>query len=54
VPGGALALYDHLRARRIELGFARSRGIVTEGDVDAEILFDELLVVQNQACRVGQ
>jgi DNA-binding transcriptional LysR family regulator len=65
VPGGALALYDHLRARRIELGFARLRGIVTEDDVDAEILFEEPLVVvahgepmgsatQNQACRVGE
>ena len=45
VPGGALALYDHLRERRIELGFARLRGVVTEDDVDAEILFEEPLVV---------
>ena len=45
VPGGALALYDHLRARRIELGFARLRGIVTEDDVNTEILFEEPLVV---------
>src|SRR4051812_6815783 len=41
--GGTLELYDHLRARRIELGFVS--GAVDEEDMDREILFEEPLVV---------
>jgi DNA-binding transcriptional LysR family regulator len=45
VAGGALALHDELRERRIELGFARLPGSTTEDDLQAEILFEEPLVV---------
>jgi len=45
VAGGALALRDALRERRIELGLARLSKNSTEDDLDAEILFEEPLVV---------
>jgi DNA-binding transcriptional LysR family regulator len=45
VAGGALALRDALRERRIELGLARLSKNSTEEDLDAEILFEEPLVV---------
>ena len=45
VPGGALALRESLRERRIELGIARLPEAAAEDDVDAEILFEEPLVV---------
>jgi DNA-binding transcriptional LysR family regulator len=41
---GTLALYDGLRERRIELGFARTFGAVPD-DMDVEVLFEEPLVV---------
>jgi DNA-binding transcriptional LysR family regulator len=41
----ASALYDQLRERSIELGFVRMSGLVGEDDIDAEILFEEPLVV---------
>jgi DNA-binding transcriptional LysR family regulator len=43
--GGTLALYDELRARRIELGFAQMSGMDREQDVHCETLFEEPLVV---------
>jgi DNA-binding transcriptional LysR family regulator len=45
VAGGALALRDALRERRIELGVARLPKNSAEDDLDAEILFEEPLVV---------
>ena len=45
VPGGALALREALRERRIELGVARLPAVAIEDDVEAEILFEEPLVV---------
>src|SRR5436190_5961638 len=44
-PGGLLALYDDLRARRIELGFAQMPGAAPEDDMDQEVLFADPLVV---------
>jgi molybdate transport repressor ModE-like protein len=44
VPGGALALHEALRERRVEIGFARLAD-ATEDDVVAEMLFEEPLVV---------
>ena len=43
--GDTLTLYDELRERRIELGFARTSGRILEEDMDAEVLFEEPLVV---------
>ena len=40
-----MTLYDELRERRIELGFARTSGPILEEDMEAEILFEEPLVV---------
>jgi LysR family pca operon transcriptional activator len=45
VPGGALAIREALRERRIELGVARLPGVAVEDDVASEILFEEPLVV---------
>jgi len=45
VPGGALALQEALRERRIEIGLARLPGTATEDAVVAETLFEEPLVV---------
>jgi DNA-binding transcriptional LysR family regulator len=45
VPGGALALRESLRERRIELGIARLPEAAAEDEVHAEILFEEPLVV---------
>lgn len=45
VPGGALALRELLRERRIELGIARLPEAAAEDEVHAEILFEEPLVV---------
>src|SRR5262245_23117062 len=42
---GVPALYDELRERRIELGFARIYGPVPGGDVDQDVLFEDRLVV---------
>jgi DNA-binding transcriptional LysR family regulator len=41
----ASTLYDQLRERSIELGFVRMSGLVHEDDIDAEMLFEEPLVV---------
>src|SRR5712671_7571113 len=45
VPGVLPALYDDLRARRIELGFAQMSGAVPEEDMDQDVLFEYRLVV---------
>jgi DNA-binding transcriptional LysR family regulator len=45
VLGGALALREALRERHIELGVARLPAVAIEDDVEAEILFEEPLVV---------
>src|SRR3954468_24634225 len=37
VPGGLLELYDDLRARRIELGFAQMFGTAPEEDMDQDV-----------------
>ena len=62
---GTLALFDELRARRIELGFSQLSGAPPE-DMDQEMLFEEPLVVvagienlmgsaaQDQACRTDK
>ena len=39
------ALYDELRERRIELGFARLYGAVPEDDLHQETLFEDRLVI---------
>jgi len=44
-PGGTPALFDELRARRIELGFAQLSGVHAEEDMDQDVLFEERLVV---------
>jgi DNA-binding transcriptional LysR family regulator len=44
-PGGAPALLDDLRARRIELGFAQMSGVAPEEDMHQDVLFEERLVV---------
>jgi DNA-binding transcriptional LysR family regulator len=43
--GGTLALFDELRARRIELGFSQLSGAAPQEDMDEEVLFEEPLVV---------
>jgi len=42
---GALALYEELRARRVELGIVHVSGAVPEEDMDQDVLFEEPLVV---------
>jgi DNA-binding transcriptional LysR family regulator len=44
-PGGTLALYEDLRARRIELGFAQLSSAAPEEDMDQDVLFEDPLVV---------
>jgi DNA-binding transcriptional LysR family regulator len=44
-PGGTLALYEALRERRLELGFARQLELAPEEDIDHEALYAEPLVV---------
>ena len=44
--GDSAAVYDELRERRIELAFRRSPpGVTPEEDINAEVLFEEPLVV---------
>src|SRR6185436_16029504 len=45
VPGGLLAQFQELRERRVELGVSRMSTLAPEEDIDAEILFEEQLVV---------
>jgi DNA-binding transcriptional LysR family regulator len=45
VQGGLLAQYEALRARRVEIGFARMPVEEPEEDIDREVLFEEPLVV---------
>jgi len=42
---GALALYEELRSRRIDLGIVQVSGPVPEEDMDQDVLFEEPLVV---------
>jgi DNA-binding transcriptional LysR family regulator len=44
-PNGTLALFEALRARRIELAITRMTGPAAEDDVEREILFEEPYVV---------
>ena len=43
--GGTLALFEALRARRIELGLAQFSAVPSGEDLDCEMLFDQSLVV---------
>jgi DNA-binding transcriptional LysR family regulator len=43
--GGTIALFDDLRARRIDLGFVRLTGHTPPEDIDQEVLFEDSLVV---------
>jgi DNA-binding transcriptional LysR family regulator len=45
MPGTLLTLYDQLRERRIELACSGSSTLGTQEDIDAEVLFEEPLVV---------
>jgi len=45
VPGNLQRLNDELRERRIELFFSGTLGVISEEDIDAEMLFEESLVV---------
>ena len=45
MPGTLLALYDQLRERRIELAFSGDSALDRQEDIDAEVLFEEPLVV---------
>ena len=45
VPGGLLAQFQELRERRVELAFTRMSTLSLEEDIDAEVLFEEPLVV---------
>jgi len=45
VLGDTMALYDDLRARDVEFGFARMSGLVPEEDLAQEVLFEEPLIV---------
>src|SRR5712671_447213 len=45
IPGALLALYDQLRERRIELAFSGDSALDRQEDIDAEVLFEEPLVV---------
>jgi DNA-binding transcriptional LysR family regulator len=49
IPGALLALHDQLRERRIELAFSGSSGLDPQEDIDAEVLFEEPLVVAASA-----
>jgi DNA-binding transcriptional LysR family regulator len=43
--GDTISLFDQLRERRIELGFARMSGLDPGEDIDTEMLFDEPMIV---------
>jgi DNA-binding transcriptional LysR family regulator len=45
VPASLLGMYEQLRARRIELGFSGSSKLDPQEDIDAEMLFEDPLVV---------
>jgi DNA-binding transcriptional LysR family regulator len=45
VAGGLLTQHEALRQRRIEFGFAGSTGDASEEDIDAEMLYEEPLVI---------
>jgi len=45
VPGNLRVLIDELRERRIELFFSGTLGVISEEDIDAEVLFEEPLIV---------
>jgi DNA-binding transcriptional LysR family regulator len=45
VPGTLLSLNDELRERRIELALSDAPCVTSEDDIDAELLFEEPLVV---------
>ena len=45
VAGGMLAQYQELRERRVEFSLARMSGPVAEDDMDAQLMFEESLVV---------
>ena len=45
VPASLLKLYNQLRERRIDLGFSGDAELDPEEDIDAEVLFEEPLVV---------
>ena len=45
VTGNTEAIYEELRERRVELGFARMSGLASEKDMKLEALFEEPLVV---------
>jgi len=45
MPGVLTTLYDHLRERRIELACSGSPKLDLQEDIDAEVLFEEPLVV---------
>jgi molybdate transport repressor ModE-like protein len=45
VPGGLLLQFEELRERRVELAFARLFGATPKGEMDAQVLYDEPLVV---------
>jgi DNA-binding transcriptional LysR family regulator len=45
VPGGAFDLFGKLRERRIELAFVGVSGAIFQDDMDAQILYQEPLVV---------
>ena len=49
MPGALLALYDQLRERRIELACSGSSRLDPQDDIDAEVLFEEPLVVAASA-----
>lgn len=45
VPCGAAAVYDELRERRVELGYADMPGPASEEDLNTEVLFEDPLAV---------
>lgn len=49
MPGALLTLYDQLRERSIELAFSGNSELVSQEDIDAEVLFEEPLVVAASA-----
>jgi DNA-binding transcriptional LysR family regulator len=49
MPGTLVDLYDQLRTRRIELAFTGESALDPQDDIDAEVLFEEPLVVAASA-----
>src|SRR5262245_61805410 len=45
VPSGAVTMCDDFRERRLELGIAGLSGLASDEDIDAEVLFEDPLVV---------